>query len=272
MKKRKYCLLLITCWMFCTVTAQELSGSLMDQNNAPVAYANIGVLGKSIGTVSDDNGAFALMTKDIDLGDTIRFSAIGYETLDVVYSDNLSPQFVITKTAYNLPEIALKAGEFNNQKIVGNDIDKSGVQLAHTRNSLGTEIGVRVKNKKELWIKNVKCVIAKNDLDSLWFRVNIYRMEGKKVKEKLLNENVFIKTNIKRGAIEADLSAYNLIVKGDFLISLEWVKDFKNGDLTEGLSFYGGFMKKRFFYREASQAEWGTIGVLGVSICSLVSY
>ena len=58
--------------------AQHLSGKVLDKTTAkPIEYVNIGIPGKSIGTVCDANGNFNLRIDTNHLKDVLLFSCIG---------------------------------------------------------------------------------------------------------------------------------------------------------------------------------------------------
>ncbi len=62
------------------LNAQSVKGRVVDKkNNQPLAFVNIGVINKDIGTVSDENGNFSIDLSKSSETDTIRFSMIGYK-------------------------------------------------------------------------------------------------------------------------------------------------------------------------------------------------
>ncbi len=70
--------------------AIQFSGVVLSQdelgNPEPLAYTNISVAGSSRGTVSDINGFFSLVALE---SDTIVFSRIGFETIEITVPENL---------------------------------------------------------------------------------------------------------------------------------------------------------------------------------------
>lgn len=103
--------------LFVTFSAQaqeknnlvQFSGMVLDGTDKellPIPYANILVVGKGRGTYSEFNGFFSLV---VEKGDTIRFSAIGYETVNFAIKDTLSDDRyslvqLMTRDDVNLPE------------------------------------------------------------------------------------------------------------------------------------------------------------------------
>lgn len=85
MKKTKTTLLLLAGILaFCKVSAQTISGKLIDENSQPLPYANIVLLSlpDSVfvsGTISGEDGSFTLQATS-DKG-VVRISSIGYSTI-----------------------------------------------------------------------------------------------------------------------------------------------------------------------------------------------
>ena len=79
----KWILPLTFCLYTITVSAQQLSikGRIIDsESGSGVSFAHIGICGKSVGTVANDNGDFEFHIPDQVLNDTLCATAIGYET------------------------------------------------------------------------------------------------------------------------------------------------------------------------------------------------
>ena len=87
----------------------QFSGLTLDGSNQqlePVPYVNILVKNKSRGTYSDFEGFFSIV---VEKGDTVIFSAIGYETVEYVVpsdleEDRYSIVQLMTQNAIDLPE------------------------------------------------------------------------------------------------------------------------------------------------------------------------
>lgn len=87
----------------------QFSGLTLDGSNQqlePVPYVNILVKNKNRGTYSDFEGFFSIV---VEKGDTVIFSAIGYETVNYVVpreldEDRYSIVQLMTQNAVDLPE------------------------------------------------------------------------------------------------------------------------------------------------------------------------
>lgn len=87
----------------------QFSGMVLDGSTdelIPVPYTNILIKRKGRGTYSEFNGFFSIV---VEKGDTVIFSAIGYETVEYVIPVELEDNRyslvqLMTKDTYNLPE------------------------------------------------------------------------------------------------------------------------------------------------------------------------
>jgi hypothetical protein len=129
-------------------------------------------------------------------------------------------------------------------------------------NMLGYECGILMKVKKSAFLKKVNINISNCSYDTIFYRVNIYKVHGKMDFENILREPVYLKMPKKSvgEGIVIDLAAKNIVVDGDFLVTLEHVKDLGPGNLY----FCAGLSSKTYF-RKTSQGKWETVPV-GVSI------
>jgi hypothetical protein len=113
-----YCLILLGLFIFGLATVAQaqtpnplvqFSGLTLDGTNEqlePVPYVNILVKNKNRGTYSDFEGFFSIV---VEKGDTIIFSAIGYETVEYIVptdldDDRYSIVQLMTQNAIDLPE------------------------------------------------------------------------------------------------------------------------------------------------------------------------
>ncbi|MDP2722295.1 MAG: carboxypeptidase-like regulatory domain-containing protein [Bacteroidales bacterium] len=89
--KKSTLLLLMTLLAMFTASGQNpatLRGVVYDEKtNEPLPYANIIVLHKYIGTVSNESGDFYLKRSDLEVTDTISFQYIGYQTKKCIVGD-----------------------------------------------------------------------------------------------------------------------------------------------------------------------------------------
>lgn len=91
-------------------TAQTtLSGSVVDENGSPVPGANVVIVGKAVGTVTDFDGNFVLETSEQPPFD-VRVTSIGYAAYDTnVTSANQELNITLSEAQTQLDEIVISA-------------------------------------------------------------------------------------------------------------------------------------------------------------------
>jgi len=253
---------LVTCNL---LLGQNISGIVKNESNGnPVSFVNIGIAGKNFGTVSDLNGRFNLVIDSIFDNETLLFSSIGYYPFSIKVSDfkSSSDKTVrLKEKKYDLNEVIIKPKIFKSQTL--GVTTKSNMMSAGFRdNFLGYEYGIIMKVKKSAFIKSVNFNIASCSYDSIYYRLNIYKVLGKMEFENILREPIYVimPKQLVSNEIQIDLKSKNIVVEGDFLVTLEHIKDLGAGSLY----FCAGFGDQTYF-RKTSQGEWGK-SVAGISI------
>lgn len=259
---------LLCCPMF--LFGQTFKGKVQEATTPQgIPYVNIGIIGKNIGTVSDEAGNFELSTTAAQATDTIQFSMIGYKNRIFTvqeFLDFYKREEVVTleKQAYDLTEIVVIPRDYKT-KIVGNTTSNKAMSAGYETNNLGYELGVRMKIKKRpTYIEQVRINVAKCTYDSIFYRLNIYEMKGKRPGKNILKDPIYLsfaKEDIE-DSIVIDLSDKGVYVEDDFLVSLELVNDLG----VRGLYFCAGIFNNKTYYRETSQGTWNSVPVgIGIS-------
>lgn len=251
-------------------SAQQVSCQVFDQATSKgLSYVNIGVPGKGIGTVSDFYGNFSLKDQRIQVDDTIRFSAIGYQSRDMVFSALLEyceqGSIPLTAIDYELPTVEVIPRDYKMKK-VGNHMDNQSVQAGFMNNLLGHEIGTRMKiRRKPAYIEKIHININVCEFDSIFYRLNIYDMEKGKPGAILLHEPIYLSYSKKEAlaGIVLDVSDRYIRVEDDFFVSVELVRDLGE----KGLMFSAGLFADKGFYRKTSQDRWQKVPLtVGIAI------
>ena len=247
---------------------QQITGAIIEKDsNLPVEYVNIGVVGKNIGTVSDQNGNYTLNIALEYHDDTLRFSCIGYHSYSVKVSDfiNLNDGNVkLEKRIYELSEVVVRPKKIK-QKTLGITTKKSTIvfQLGSIK---GCESGILMKNKNKAFLKEVNINVASCSFDSVFYRVNIYKVLENMQFENILRAPIYLnfsKEDVK-DKITIDLRHLNLVIDGDFLVSFEIFMDIGSGKILIPAS-----LLNKTYRRETSQGSWKTMPA-GMSISALV--
>jgi hypothetical protein len=258
---RTQCLLFILCGTFATlVSGQNLKGIVVNAHTkAPIPYANVGILNKNIGTVTNDDGTFQLDVTKLSANDTIRVSYIGYQTFDLVKSQkNTSNE---TQIRLFPKEVQIPAVQISNTKskhvILGNTNkshsfvgDASGVQL-------GNEFGTLIKVKHPGLLEQIRFHIVSTTFDSLVFRVNIYDVVNGYPCHNILKKPIIIRPAIKTGDVMIDVSEYGINLDEDFVVCLETIKKMGNEKSKFYLSIAA--VTNPSFSRPSSQGKWEVV-------------
>lgn len=243
---------------------QKLTGRVLNPDSkSPVEYVNIGIVGKNIGTVSDQHGVFNLWIEPPYQNDSLLFSRIGFESRSVKISDIKENDVIrLKEKTYSLKEVTIKPRRFKERRL-GITTKSNLIIAGFANNKLGHEMGLLMKIKKTAILKSVNINIAKCEYDTIFYRLNIYETKGKNDFEPILKKPIYIhisKHDIRNGAIQIDLKDQQIIVNGNFLVTLEHVREL--GD--RGLYFSCG-LKQKTYFRTTSQGSWATAPV-GISL------
>lgn len=275
MKRIAFFVVLIVSSSGCLLSQDTLVGKVIDsQSKESLAYVNIGVIGKNIGTVSSVNGDFKIIIPTGHDTDTIRVSSIGYEPMSIKVSTfrktlKLSNRIKLIPKVVSLKEFVVSSRELK-EKVLGNTTTSTSVTGGFSSNELGNEIGVKIKIKKSpTYVKDFNINIVENIYDTLKFRINFYDIKNGLPNKRLFDKNVIVVTTLKEGKLTVDLSDYAIVVEDDFIVAIEWIEDLGK---TDGLRFSCGFLGKSIIARQTSQGKWTKITGVSVGINVRVKY
>lgn len=280
MKKIKSIIILLFIFISSQLISQTIyHGKIINKKtNEPIPFVNIGILNLNIGTVSSENGEFKIKLPDSCNSEVLKFSTIGfspktYEIGNFIQTFSENEEIIISLENYTYPlkeHVVYAKKKKWKYKTLGNKNESDDLTVGFNTNELGVEIGTLIKIKKSpTHIENFSFYIAHNNLDSLYFRLNIYDYKNG---ESLLDSNIYINTNIKNGKVLVDLKNYNIIVKNDFLISIENIKYPKNNDAEDELLLGSGLFNNQSYMRMTSQASWFKIPIMGIGFNVKVKY
>jgi len=265
---KSFFVLVILCLPSLGSLSQTYSGQIIDiVSGNPVPYANIGIIGKNLGTASDANGFFKIELNSKFDKDTLGISCIGYTNRKYQISgfknDVRNPDKVrvdLSPKIYQLTEVIIKPVK---RKIytLGNYCDSnSSYGNAFYSNQLGTEMGVMIKlpqKKVEAYLQTFRFFIGEFTYEKFPVRLNIYNLMNDKPYENILTEPIYVEIK-SGGEYIIDLKQYNIILNEDFFISLEY---YKVPDRTKGKLIFCATHRKNdnkgnSYFRLTSQGNW----------------
>lgn len=223
--KRQLILFLFVVLLSPITFAQSITGKVTNEaTGEPVPFVNIGILKLGMGTVSNTEGNYTLKHRKGEY--KVLFSSIGYEVKEIPLAQlELNAMIKLTPKIEVLEEIEVQADKYGRDVILGHKLDDKGHSIGFSGRLLGTEIGAHIKVKKEIALRSAHFTVNFTGADSLLFRLNIYDFSDGKVGDKILKDNIIINAPQKRGTYDIDLTQYQLIIKNDVMLSLEWVED-----------------------------------------------
>lgn len=266
MQNKKILLTLILFFFIFNSSFAQYKGKVVDQKTTkPIEFVNIGIIGKGIGTVTDENGSFSLSIDETYNNDSIRISCLGYQSNTFKVADFKKinqPVFFMVPKSIDLKEVKIKSKPLKTEKR-GAIITNKNVVAGFISNDLGSELGVLIDIKEApTFLEKFHFSIAKNKYDTLFFRLNVYSVKNNLPDKNILKKNIFVSTNSKKGVVTVDLKPYSIVLDGDFFISLEWIKNLTEiSDLSNSLMFSASILNNKCYYRKTSQDSWKKVPV-----------
>lgn len=247
------------------------------QSGLPVPFASIGISGKHYGTLSKENGSFKLNLPYITDTDTLKISAIGYESLSLPKKEIIAIHnkvISLVQVSTGLAEVKITAKKLK-QKVLGTQKyskENCTAFITDDQNWLGSQAAIKAGNKKGrvVYIESFNFYIIKNTYqDSLRFRLMFYAVSPKGYPSKtFLKKPVIFKTNIQQGEVNVNLRDYNIITDDDFFISLECLEE----NLDESRFCFAGSVKVPSYAKTAALNYWKYVKGGGADLNVKVSY
>ncbi len=240
----------------------QLTGNVLDvKNEYPLAYVNIGIKDKNIGTVSKGDGSFTITIPSEYQSDSLTFSIVGYHESTRSITDLMSDKNVsieLNERTTQLEEVVITGEKLVERKY---GIKKRGP--IHFTDGIFKkddtfEIGQVISLGNALTqITSLNLHINTSRPDSANFRINFYRYsEDENIpKERIIEKSILQRHHVNEGWLKFDLSDYNILLKGHVLVSLEFIPETEK----EVSQIYyevkiGGSSKS--FFRKTSLGQW----------------
>jgi pimeloyl-ACP methyl ester carboxylesterase len=245
-----------------------LSGKVIDEKNkAAIAYVNVGIPGKDLGTVSQQDGTFLLSINQQFQSDSVRFSIVGYQQQTYPLAKLLQrtgPIVILLRGKPSLLKEVIVRTNAPALKRIGNTTSSKFISVGFPLRLLGGETGVKMNlGKRPVWLRHFNFNIASNRLDSAVFRLNLYQFDRGVPSVNILTRNILVRIGKQIGGYSVDLSDYKLMAKGDILVSLEWVQAVSAAPENAAIFFSAGFLNSATWHRQTSQASWKKLGGIG---------
>ena len=256
-------LILLSCFNLKAGNLQKFSGVILSETKSPVAYANIGFLATSVGTVSNASGNFELyFNKENYLGKTLKISHIAFETLEVDFNKNFEFDTIILKSkTQEIQPITISAKALKEKTLGFNKtstILENNFSISKQPNqNLGAEVAKKFSvGKGYSFLKTFKFYIESNNFDTCLFRLNVYDLKDGNPTKLLNQAPIFVRVeNNFTGWYEVDLSKHKIVAQNDIAIGVEWIDKSKKGSLLS-LPIMMPFPGLVHYYKYGSQNDW----------------
>jgi hypothetical protein len=243
--------------------AQPISGRVTDaRTGQPLPFVNIGVVGKALGTVSNEQGRYGLAFQEKLAADTVRVSYLGYQPrLLTLRQLQGQPNLALSPAAVALAEVRVQGkSQFRRVHTLGNTGNGEMSTNTLSNNDLGGQVGTVIKlSRRPTRLRSATFNIARTSQGVVTFRVNIYRLDahGRPTDTKLLARNIIVTAPAVRGPLTVDLSADQLILDENFFLAIEMLK-WENATPQAEFTFSAaiGYTNNEIYWRRTSQAPW----------------
>jgi hypothetical protein len=248
-------LLLLTVSPYIFSQSQEYR-VLSEGTTSGIGFVNVGVIGKNIGTVTDEYGRFGLDFAELADEDSLRFSMIGYES--GIFSvqqlkTNPSATVFLRSRIYELPEMKVVYPR-GREILLGTPVLSNALRSGFSDNTLGSELGIKINVKKRLKVKDINLNIGVCTYDSITYRLNIYQQSEGDAWENILTKPIYIsftKNDISK-PVTLDLKDYYIFLEGETIITLELYRDLGEGKLLFLTQFFTGTT----YHRKTKEGVW----------------
>jgi hypothetical protein len=243
----------------------QIKGVCIDENGKAIPYVNISIIGKKIGTVSNQKGEFTLDSKKIFNTDRLLFSHLNFKSLEALVPKITKKITLLEKNELLEEVVLLKRKKKVKRQEIGTIKKRKMVTLYSFSKGLGNEIGklIKVKKNREYELLECKIQVAKLDFENVTIRINFYKVGLNNQIDKLpYNSNNIIAKVDKEGNISIPLKEYYLFIDFNFLVSIEWIdfelKENKKENKKEKnlIEYASNLYNGPLFYRQNKNVKW----------------
>jgi pimeloyl-ACP methyl ester carboxylesterase len=248
-----------------------IKGRIVDlKTSEGIAYVNIGISNKNLGTVSQKDGSFQINISAEFFSDSLTISMAGYQTRTIAISklthDPAPLRISLNERFAELNEVIVTK-KILPVKILGNTTTSNFISVGLPLKFLGSEVGVRINlGKTPVLLKKFSFNVSGNRLDTAVFRMNIYNIKKGLPFDNVLQKNILIHVGKQTGLYTVDLTEYRLEMKGEIFLSLEWIEGSSAAMGNGAIFLSAGFLNSSTWHRVTSQGEWKKAPGLGVGL------
>lgn len=243
-----------------SASAQDLNGIVLEQEtDIPVSYVSIGIINKTGGTYSDNEGNFHFEQADYNKNDSLRFSCIGYKSVTfslrylIEEYGEKNMKIYMEKELFRLNGVDIFPHEYRVKEI-GNKLSNRHICICGSND---VESGIVIRNTKKLFLDKLTFKLSLEFTqmpDSILLRFNIYNVKNDLPSDLILVEPIYIllTKEIKNDEINLELEKYRIVVSNDFAATIEIIKMYGEGKIC-----YAGWISGNpTIFKYGKQGKW----------------
>ncbi len=241
-----------------TSNCQTITGTVTDGYQNPLPFVNIGVINKNKGTVSKIDGSFQINISDIEDSELLRFSSVGYESVDYNIGDlkvdtERIRNIYLKKITYQIDEVLVESGKRKIYSIGSRNAGNTTWAWYNLMN--GAEIGRLISNCDKIYLRKFYFHISETNCDSILYRLKIYNINNQSPDSIINKDEIFLTSKKKEGWECINVIDQGILVDNDFIITIETINGWnRGGDKSVYLSKIQN--KGVSYKRQSSMAPW----------------
>ncbi|WP_426491917.1 carboxypeptidase-like regulatory domain-containing protein [Hymenobacter sp. 102] len=264
---------LLLSWLLCLSSyclyaqAFTLEGQVRNaRTDQPIPFATLGIVGRNIGTVADEQGRYILRFPAAPT-DSLVITSVGFFRAAVSPQALLNGQreFTLVPLEQALPDVVVqrrrvKAGQIGRTQPTGEVLWTAGSSGKETvDDEWGWELGTVLTPKRPAYLDALHVYLSTNTYEHLRFRLNLYTLENGRPGRALLAQDIQLTTtNKQRGWVQLDVSSYDIRLEAQPVVAtIQWLQSEKTDPWDKYFSIPVRRDKKQVMVeRENSQAVW----------------
>ncbi|MEO9869855.1 carboxypeptidase-like regulatory domain-containing protein [Ekhidna sp.] len=207
---------------------KTIMGVVVDaKTKQPIPYASIGILGRNIGTVSNETGLFRLAIPPRFSGDSLTFSEVTHTRKKLLITSLLHNSEIVVEleeAIIKLPTVVINPGKKKRS------YEKLGVKpmfywgSCYANFKEGSQIAHLMKSSTyPVFLSKARIKIGDNTLAKMKMRVRVLEKTTDGLPGSDVFEGAFVSIANLKGWVEVDLSYANLVFTEDFFVCFEFL-------------------------------------------------
>jgi hypothetical protein len=212
---------------FSAYSQSIISGNVKAQKGGKLSYANIGIKGGRLGTVSTAEGKFSISIPDSLINDSLTFSSIGFKDKSFIISSILSKkniEILLDEKITSLEEVRISNNKLKQHKL--GITGRTPMIFIPTKSYQKTDIIEQARIihlKKPAKLINANIFVLSESMKEVGIRINFYALENGMPGKRLIEKSIIKNTIIKKGWFSIDLKEENIYLNDDFVVSFEYL-------------------------------------------------